>query len=401
MVPNSDSSALPSSRPSSSAGMASSGMRSMIATGPAASSSGTPVTSQCDAAFAAAMPNAGRPDSSSRSSEPSSRSAPNSRSSGSSAASSAQTQTMPGAIRPSVSGAGPIASGNSEAVTMKNSSAARVSAPCRTESRRSRSRTAQKTRISSAAARPRPAAAAARGSPPPPSRRRPDGAPAIRRTARCEAVSRPSVGSSSSHSGAVDNTSRDSASRRFCPADSIRAGRSASASSPTASNAARIGRPETAAAKRRFSVTVKPGLHRVLVPEIGHPPPMPGKVGQARRRHPTAAAPPPAAPTRPTAATASICPTRSVRQAPGRRPAAPPATGRETPASRRGTPPRPLPPAHFVPQYHLPTSHRKADGRSPAGVVKARRREYFIRGVFSTPRRLNGRHPANRGETGA
>jgi hypothetical protein len=27
----------------------------------------------------------------------------------------------------------------------------------------------------------------------------------------------------------------------------------------------------------------------------------------------------------------------------------------------------------------------KADGRSPAGVVKARRREYFIRGVFSTP----------------
>src|SRR6202035_1609305 len=39
-------------------------------------------------------------------------------------------------------------------------------------------------------------------------------------------------------------------------------------------------------------------------------------------------------------------------------------------------------------------------GRSPAGVVKARRREYFIRGVFSSPRRLNGRHPAQRGETG-
>ena len=56
---------------------------------------------------------------------------------------------------------------------------------------------------------------------------------------------------------------------------------------------------------------------------------------------------------------------------------------------------------HFCPQIHFVEVASKADGRSPAGVVKARRREYFIRGVFSTPRRLNGRHPVNRGEMGA
>ena len=70
----------------------------------------------------------GTPQSRSWSSEPSSKSAPNSRSSGSSAASRAQTQTMPGAIRPRVSGAGPMASGNSAAVSRKNSRAASVSA---------------------------------------------------------------------------------------------------------------------------------------------------------------------------------------------------------------------------------------------------------------------------------
>ncbi len=48
----------------------------------------------------------------------------------------------------SVSGAGPIARGNSEAVTRKNNSAAMVSAPCRTDSRRSRDRTARKCPLS-------------------------------------------------------------------------------------------------------------------------------------------------------------------------------------------------------------------------------------------------------------
>ena len=47
----------------------------------------------------------------------------------------------------------------------------------------------------------------------------------------------PEVGSSSSHSGARLSASRDSASRRFCPADSMRDGSSASSASPTAASA--------------------------------------------------------------------------------------------------------------------------------------------------------------------
>ncbi len=117
-------------------------MRSITASGAAASSSGSPVTSQCASAFAPATANAGRPESSNRSSDPSSKSAPNSRSSGSSAASSAQTQTIPGAMVPSNCGAGPSARGNSITTTTKNSKAASVSPPWRSASCNSRARTA-------------------------------------------------------------------------------------------------------------------------------------------------------------------------------------------------------------------------------------------------------------------
>jgi hypothetical protein len=47
----------------------------------------------------------------------------------------------------------------------------------------------------------------------------------------------------------------------------------------------------------------------------------------------------------------------------------------------------------------------KSGGRSTAGVVKARRREYFIRGVFSTPSGMytlpQRKAPREPGRTGA
>ena len=106
IVPSSDRSIVPGSSPVSRAGWATASMRSMAARGPAARSRGRPVVSQCESAFAPATADTGSPQSNRRSREPSSKSAPNSRSSGSTAASKAQTQTMPGAIRPSVADPG-------------------------------------------------------------------------------------------------------------------------------------------------------------------------------------------------------------------------------------------------------------------------------------------------------
>ena len=79
------------------------------------------------------------------------------------AGSSLALVVIPGAIRPSVSGAGPIASGNSAATSRKNNSAPSVSPPWRTARRNSRAITA----FMPATAPARPAAAAAHASPPP------------------------------------------------------------------------------------------------------------------------------------------------------------------------------------------------------------------------------------------
>ena len=163
IVPSSDRSIVPGSSPIRRAGWATASMRSMADRGPAARSKGRPVVSQCASAFAPATADGGRPQSSRRSREPSSKSAPNSRSSGSTAASKAETQTMPGAIRPSVADPGPIASGNREAARRKNSSTASVSAPCRSERRSSRATRARKAVIRAEIRRP-PASAARRGS---------------------------------------------------------------------------------------------------------------------------------------------------------------------------------------------------------------------------------------------
>ena len=261
--------------------MASLGHPQHDASGAAASSSGRPVTSQWAAALASAIAAGGRPESRSWSSEPSSRSAPNSRSSGSSAASSAQTQTMPGAMRPSVSGAGPIASGNSAAVSTKNSRAASVSAPWRSDSRSSRARTAAKAVMdgepahsplaggrwgrgrgqspSSPAPVPRPRPPAAAGaSPRPPCRRR-----AVRVQHGAEPLHRRRVQPErrfvQQPERSRDSASRASASRRRCPptasAPAVR-----QLPSPTASSASSHSPPVSRAANRRFSAAVSPGF---------------------------------------------------------------------------------------------------------------------------------------------
>ena len=75
-----------------------------------------------------------------------------------------------------------------------------------------------------------------------------------------DAMSRPSVGSSSSHNTLPDSPSRARASRRFCPADSIRAGRSARSSNPCAASAAVESPPLMRAEKARFSAADSPGF---------------------------------------------------------------------------------------------------------------------------------------------
>ena len=146
-----------------------------------------------------------------------------------------------------------------------------------------------------------------------------------------------------------DSASLASASRRRCPADSIRAGRSASSSSPTAASASRT----TAAGQPRREPQVlgggQPRLHRVLVPDIGHAPRMRRQIGQRIRAIPRQR--PRRRPQQPRQQPQQRRFARPVRPGQQQRAArgAPRNPGRGTPAARRGTPPDPLPATQPLP----------------------------------------------------
>ena len=94
-----------------------------------------------------------------------------------------------------------------------------------------------------------------------------------------EAVSSPSVGSSNNHNAAGLNASRASASRRRCPADSIRAGKSASPSNPNAASAPLTSRDP--AANRKFSAAVNPDFTASKCPRYATRRACPGKSANA------------------------------------------------------------------------------------------------------------------------
>ena len=218
--------------------------------------------------------------------------------------------------------------------------------------------------LSSPASSAAPAAAAADASRRPPCRRARGARPAARRSAPTEAASSPSVGSSSSQSGAGDSASRASASRRFCPADSMRAGRSASSARPSAASAVRHRRRPERAAEAQVLGHREPRLHRVLMAEIGDARAHAPAGRPARPRRPTAAGRRPAAPGRRAGAAASICRSRSGRPAAARRPPARAnARSRNTSRSPRN--------AASPSACSTPLPRRRPMDAPPAGVVKA------------------------------